>query len=151
MKSTFKILALPLIVIITCLFLLNRIESQEGFGITFPAKIVRVLDGDTVEVEIRRVVRIRLLDCWAAETRTTDLQEKKKGLEAKEYLKELSLNKDAVISVPIEADGKFGDSMSMGRVLGKVRIKEGDLSEIMVEKGYAFKTKKDELNNLNED
>ena len=29
----------------------------------------RVIDGDTIDVRVSRVIRVRLLDCWAPETR----------------------------------------------------------------------------------
>lgn len=34
---------------------------------TTRAKVLRVIDGDTVEVEIRRTVRVRMLGCWSPE------------------------------------------------------------------------------------
>ena len=40
-------------------------QPQEGF--TTKAKVTRVIDGDTVDVEITRKVRLRLKDCWAPE------------------------------------------------------------------------------------
>ena len=55
----------------------------EGFSTR--AKVVRVVDGDTVDVIIKRRMRIRLEDCWAPETRTKNLDEKLKGLESKEF------------------------------------------------------------------
>jgi len=39
-----------------------------------------VVDGDTITVELKIPVRVRLLDCWAPETRTKDAEEKKKGI-----------------------------------------------------------------------
>lgn len=111
------------------------------FGLTFGGKVTRVLDGDTLEVEVRRTVRIRLLDCWAPETRTRDLEEKQRGLAAKRALTELVHGAEVVVEVPIEGDAKFGDAMSMGRVLGRVRLEGADVSEVMVSAGHATKEK----------
>lgn len=111
------------------------------FGLTFPAKVTRVIDGDTIEVEIRRTIRIRLLDCWAPETRTTDLAEKAKGIKSKKSLQKEAQGQHVSVSVPIDAEGKFGDAMSFGRVLGRVvRSSDGvDLSALQVASGYASK------------
>ena len=59
---------------------------------TYNAKVDRVVDGDTVDALVDlgfdtwKKVRIRLhgLDAW--ESRTRNLEEKKKGLAAKQYL-----------------------------------------------------------------
>jgi micrococcal nuclease len=59
---------------------------------TYNATVDRVVDGDTVDALVDlgfdtwKKVRIRLygLDAW--ESRTRDLDEKKKGLAAKQYL-----------------------------------------------------------------
>jgi endonuclease YncB( thermonuclease family) len=111
------------------------------FGLTFPATVTRVIDGDTVEVEIKRKIRIRLLDCWAPETRTTNLVEKAKGIKSKKNLQKEAEGQPVSVSVPIEAGGKFGDAMTFGRVLGHiVRSNDGvDLSVLQVESGYATK------------
>lgn len=111
------------------------------FGLTFPATITRVIDGDTVEVEIKRTIRIRLLDCWAPETRTTDLAEKAKGLKSKKHLQREAAGAAVEVSVPIDAEGKFGDAMTFGRVLGHIqRNSDGvDLSALQVETGHATK------------
>ena len=39
------------------------------FGLTLPGNVLDVHDGDTVTVEVKRTLRIRLLDCWAPELR----------------------------------------------------------------------------------
>ena len=110
------------------------------FGITFPAKVTRVLDGDTLEVKIERTIRIRILDCWAMETRTINKQEKDIGITAKQFLKNLILDKEVTLEIPIEGD-KFGDSMTFGRVLGVVKLDGKDVARIMIENGYAYPTK----------
>lgn len=115
--------------------------QQPPYGLTIPGEVVRVIDGDTLEVEVRRVVRIRLLDCWAPETRTTDLAEKEQGLQAKAYLEGIAANKSVKVHIPFDRDGKFGDSLTFGRALGYVWV-EGDLvslSEQMVRSGHATK------------
>jgi endonuclease YncB( thermonuclease family) len=111
------------------------------FGLTFGGKVTRVLDGDTLEVEVRRTVRIRLLGCWAPETRTRDMEEKQRGLAARAYLNDACFGRDAVVTVPMEPDARFGEAMSMGRVLGYVAVDGSDLSEHMVQGGHATKEK----------
>ncbi|MCA9313846.1 thermonuclease family protein, partial [Candidatus Saccharibacteria bacterium] len=124
-----------------------------NFGIIFPGKVVNVVDGDTVDVEVRRVVRIRMLDCWAPESRTRDLAEKKEGLKAKDALQKVLYGRDVIVQVPIESDARFGEAMSMSRVLGRVidRHTKVDYSEYMVKNGYASKTKAEELEALEHD
>ena len=60
-------------------------------------KLERVVDGDTVDalidvgfdIWLKKRVRFKGIDAW--ESRTRDLDEKKKGLQAKERLKELCI------------------------------------------------------------
>lgn len=84
----------------------------------YNCKIVRVVDGDTVDVDIDLgfgVVlsnqRVRLYGIDAPESRTRDLIEKKFGLMAKEYL-ERELGEACVIRTQIDK-GKYG------RILGE--------------------------------
>ena len=56
-------------------------KPPEGF--TTKAKVVNVVDGDTVDVVIERRGRVRLQDCWCPENRTRDIVEKKKGIAAR--------------------------------------------------------------------
>lgn len=120
---------------------MNSKEMAEGFGIQFGGEVVEVLDGDTIEIEVKRRVRIRLLDCWAAETRTRDLAEKARGMEAKKFLAVIALGKNAKVFVPIEGAARFGESMTFGRVLGYVEVDGIDLSEAMVAAGMATEEK----------
>ena len=61
----------------------------------YNAEIVRVVDGDTVDAmvdlgfKIFKKIRIRLYGINTPETRTRDLEEKKRGLAAKDRLIEI--------------------------------------------------------------
>ena len=101
-------------------------------------KIIKVVDGDTIDVNIdlgfgiTLQQRVRLKDINASETRTLDLEEKKKGLEAKEWLtKELSREGDWIIETTKE--DKYG------RILGTLYL-VGDpvtVNERMLNEGIA--------------
>lgn len=110
-------------------------------GLTFPAKITKVLDGDTVKIEIPAfVASVRLLDCWAAETRTTDQAEKQEGMVAKSHLQQLlPEGQDVEVHVPIDFDGRFGGSLTFGRLLARLKLDGQDVSEMMVASGHATK------------
>ena len=62
---------------------------------TYKAKVVRVVDGDTIDAlidlgfDIHKKIRIRMVGMNAPESRTRDLEEKKRGLAAKARLKEI--------------------------------------------------------------
>lgn len=57
--------------------------ERPAYGLTVPVRIVRVRDGDTVEVSLRgsdRIYALRLIDCWAPESRGP---ERTRGLASK--------------------------------------------------------------------
>ena len=121
-------------------------------GITTDVKVVRVIDGDTVDVAITRTVRVRLLDCWAPETRTKDPEEKAKGYESKKYLHDLlkqvfyndlaaRKQKKVTLFIPADEQGELKDNFTFSRVLGRLFINGEDVSERMVEAGKATKDK----------
>ena len=91
----------------------------------YRANIVRVVDGDTVDVDIDlgfgvwlHKQRIRLYGIDSPESRTRDLDEKKYGLMAKEFLKK-ELADGAVLKTRLDGKGKYG------RILGEfITIKE---------------------------
>jgi len=88
----------------------------------YKAKLVRVVDGDTVDAmidcgfSIFKKERIRLHGIDAPESRTRDKAEKKRGLAAKARLKELIKEGKNVFTIETSVDkkGKYG------RLLGKL-------------------------------
>ena len=101
-------------------------------------KITRIIDGDTIDADIDLGFnltisqRIRLKGLNAAETKTLDLEEKKKGIEARLWLeKELSRQGEWIIETTKE--DKYG------RILGTLYC-IGDpvtLNERMLNEGIA--------------
>ena len=107
----------------------------------YSAKLVRVVDGDTADAMIdlgfKTWIKVRIrfygVDCW--ESRTRDLEEKKKGLAAKAYVKDLLENADGgKFSIISHGVGKYG------RVLGELFVKGHDTSvnELLKENGHAY-------------
>jgi len=117
-------------------------------GWTTKAKCLRAIDGDTIEVEVRRVIRVRLLDCWAPESKidprvsqADQETEKFAGQASKENLRRLAEGRDVVVQIPSEVD--VAKAITMGRWLGRVWL-EGDgesLSEKQARGGFAEKVK----------
>jgi endonuclease YncB( thermonuclease family) len=106
-------------------------------GVTARAKIVRVLDGDTLDLQLTYKVRVRLLSCWAPEKNT------EKGKKAHEDLDVLALGKECILHVPTEDARTLADVLTLGRVLGNVWIDRYDesLSEWQVRKHNAATAK----------
>ena len=107
----------------------------------YSAKVVRVVDGDTADAMIdlgfdtwvKKRIRFYGVDTW--ESRTRDLEEKKKGLEAKAYVKDLLENSDeGKFLLKSHGVGKYG------RVLGELFVKGNDTSvnELLKENGHAY-------------
>ncbi len=108
-------------------------------GITTEVYLISVIDGDTIDVEIRKTIRIRLLDCWAPETRTKDKEEKARGLKSKKYLETFIADKELTLFVP--ETKKFSDMFTFGRILGHVWADEKNISQEMVESNHATMSK----------
>jgi endonuclease YncB( thermonuclease family) len=110
------------------------------------ARVKRIIDGDTLVLEVTKELRVRMLDCWAAEIRTKNLEEKNKGLAAKKYLESL-INTDDIVLVDIPITEKLQDSISLGRFLAYIYADtDGDgildnISDLMVKAGHATKSK----------
>lgn len=112
-------------------------DDQPPIGLTTGCRVVDVIDGDTLTVEITRQVRVRLLDCWAPETRTLDADEKAKGLAAKVKLESLVNGGEAVLFAPGSDRERVGDAFTFGRVLAYLFIDGENVSKAMVESGHA--------------
>ena len=81
---------------------------------TYNAEVLRVLDGDTIDVLIdlgfstHRKIRVRLYGINAPESRTRDLAEKKLGLAAKERLINILEEQDNKVILESHGVGKYG-------------------------------------------
>jgi len=116
-------------------------------GIVVDGSIVRAIDGDTFELEFVRRVRVRLVDCWAAESRTSNAAEKRVGLEAKEFAKRYE-GSECRLVVRTDGDDDLGDGLTFGRVLGDVFVNGESVAAAIVSAGHAFKTKPELEGNL---
>ncbi len=106
----------------------------------YKATINRVVDGDTVDValdlgfDIVYNNRIRLLGIDTPESRTRDLEEKKRGLAAKDRVKALC-PKGSVVTVKTTKDGKG----KFGRILGEIYVNGilQSINQLLIEEGHA--------------
>ena len=115
-------------------------ESAPSPSLTIDGQCVRVIDGDTIVVETRTQYHVRLIDCWAPESRTSDIAEKQLGLKSKNRMIQIAEGKPVRVSIPLTGD--LGDSTTMGRVLGRVWLEDGrELSPLMVSEGLATEAK----------
>jgi micrococcal nuclease len=98
----------------------------------------RVVDGDTIDVEIDlgfsiyHRARVRLLGIDCPESRTKDLDEKRRGFLAKDFLSSCLENADSkVIKTSVDSKGKFG------RVLGTIYCDEKNINQLMIKEHLA--------------
>jgi len=114
----------------------------------YRATIVKIIDGDTVDVDIDlgfnvvlRDERVRVAGIDTPESRTRDLEEKKFGLAAKERVKEL-LGKTCTLKTQIN---KSGEDMKgkFGRILGDFNVYDAKtdswkmLTQVLISEGHA--------------
>ena len=111
--------------------------------------VYKVVDGDTIDAsidlgfDISLTKRIRLAGVDTPESRTTDANEKKLGLEVKEWLKKKLEGQDDII-----VKTELPDSTEKyGRILGHLFIGDKDVSavnkkksvnQMMIDEGYAW-------------
>ena len=111
----------------------------------YKMQLVRVVDGDTVDAEInlgfdvKIKKRIRFMGINAPESRTRDLEEKARGLAAKDRVKQL-LNGCKNITLKSHGIGKFGRCLGeifLDVVDGKEKITVESLNELLIKEGHA--------------
>ena len=112
----------------------------------YRGKLERVVDGDTIDalidvgfdIWVKKRIRYSGIDTW--ESRTRDLEEKAKGLEAKARNKELLMevsSKPGYFRLKSFGVGKYG------RVLGEIYVedKEGkqyNINKTLISEGHAY-------------
>ena len=102
-------------------------------------EVVRVVDGDTVDVNIdlgfslTKKERVRVAGIDTPESRTSNPQEKVLGLHAKKVLTN-KLEEAKVLTIATEKDGKYG------RMLGWIHADGSPVSinQLMIDEGYAW-------------
>ena len=106
----------------------------------YKCKMVKVVDGDTIDVDIdlgfgvwMRNQRIRMLGIDTPESRTRDLEEKKYGLAAKDFLIKWTNAGGLTLKTHKDDRGKFG------RILGEIWCFDTNVNEKMIEEHHAVR------------
>ena len=106
----------------------------------YRCKVVRVIDGDTVDVDIDlgfgvwlHKERVRIVGIDTPESRTRDKVEKRFGLLAKEFVENFFKTDGSIIlsTQKYDAKGKFG------RILGDFKCNGRTLSIVMIDNHHA--------------
>ena len=105
----------------------------------YRCKIRRVVDGDTVDIDIDlgfgvwlHKERVRIYGIDTPESRTRDKEEKKYGLMAKEFVKQFVKGDSIKLTTQkYDAKGKFG------RILGDIIVDNRSLSDTMIQEHHA--------------
>ena len=105
-------------------------------------QITKVIDGDTIDADIdlgfdiSLTKRIRLAGVDTPESRTSDANEKKYGLEAKEWLKHKVENAGHILIKTELPDS----TEKYGRIIGHLFVndQETSLNDQMIVEGYAW-------------
>ena len=110
----------------------------------YKCKILRVVDGDTVDVDIdlgfgvwMHKERVRMMGIDTPESRTRDTVEKAFGLASKNRLKELlPIGSIQVLKTEIDKSGEDKKG-KFGRILGDFLIDDKRATDILIEEGHA--------------
>ena len=110
----------------------------------YKCKILRVVDGDTVDVDIdlgfgvwMHRERVRMMGIDTPESRTRDKVEKKFGLASKARLKDLlPIGSIQVLKTEIDKSGEDKKG-KFGRILGDFLVDDKKCTDILIKEGYA--------------
>jgi len=112
---------------------------------TYKIKLDRVIDGDTIDAyidlgfDVSVKKRIRFMGINTPESRTRDLEEKAKGLAAKDRLKNL-LEGANTIQLTSHGVGKYGrclGELNIDIVDGKEGVTLTNVNELLIKEGHA--------------
>ena len=113
---------------------------------TYKIKLDRVIDGDTIDAyidlgfDIHVKKRIRFKGINTPESRTRDLEEKAKGLAAKDRLK-VVLEGAKTIQLNSHGVGKYGrclGELHVDIVDGKEKLTMESINELLIKEGHAI-------------
>jgi micrococcal nuclease len=116
----------------------------------YKCKILRIVDGDTVDVDIDlgfgvwlHRERVRIMGIDTPESRTRDKVEKQFGLASKQFLKDmLPIGSMQVLKTQIDKSGEDKKG-KFGRILGDFKVyyppedREQFVTKVMIKEGYA--------------
>jgi len=111
----------------------------------YKISVLKVVDGDTIDAEIdlgfdiKVKKRVRFMGINAPESRTRDLEEKARGLAAKDRVKQL-LEGCESIQLKSHGVGKFGRCLGeimLDKVDGQEKITLVSLNELLTKEGHA--------------
>jgi len=103
----------------------------------YKISVIKVVDGDTIDAEIdlgfdiKVKKRVRFLGINAPESRTRDLEEKARGLAAKQYVVDMFKKHKNYSILQSQGVGKFG------RCLGEIFFGDVKLNDLLITEGHA--------------
>ena len=112
---------------------------------TYKAKLDRVIDGDTIDVnidlgfDIQIKKRVRFAGINSPESRTRDLEEKARGLAAKDRVKAVLAENDT-FTLQSNEIGKYGrvlGTIHLSMVDGKAQLAQKCLNDLLITEGHA--------------
>ena len=112
---------------------------------TYKISVLKVVDGDTIDAEIdlgfdiKVKKRVRFMGINAPESRTRDLEEKARGLAAKDRVKAL-LEGCKNIQLKSHGVGKFGRCLGeifLDTIDGQEKLTLVSLNELLISEGHA--------------
>jgi len=108
-------------------------------------KLLKIIDGDTIDAnidlgfDVTVKKRVRFMGINTPECRTRDLEEKAKGLAAKERVRQL-LEGSNIIQLTSHGVGKFGRCLGeihVDMVDGKEKMTLESVNELLIKEGHA--------------
>ena len=114
---------------------------------TYLITLLKVVDGDTIDAEIdlgfniKVKKRVRFMGIDAPESRTRDLEEKSRGIAAKDRVKCLLEGCDN-IQLKSHGVGKFGRCLGelfVDKVDGQEKLTLENVNELLIKEGHAVK------------
>ena len=103
----------------------------------YNAKLDRVVDGDTLDAIVDlgfdtwKHIRVRLVGINTPESRTRDLEEKARGLAAKDFVVEILKQHKNNFILHSQGVGKYG------RCLGNIFLGDTNLNDLLINEGHA--------------
>lgn len=119
------------------------------FGLCLPCSLVRVRDGDTVEVRLREgglIWAVRHLECWCTDNKASPLYAAAKEL-AEKSCGEASDAGTMAVFVPMDELPKnlLAGVVSFDRILGKIFLStETTLGDLLIRRGLAGRRKSEQ-------